>query len=188
MLVGGEERAQKHRHFTPTDATLDGYAMASVVGGRKGLHASCTRTVAFDPPEWLRERHRLATRVEATALAATQEVSDVSGPAADVFSAVRAGYEAAGYPDEWQHHHQGGAAGFSAREWVATPTLETEVTTPMAYAWNPTIQGAKSEGTVAVTEDGFEPLTLTGNWPTIAAEAYGYDVTVERPGVLRRDC
>jgi ABC-type taurine transport system substrate-binding protein len=52
----------------------------------------------------------------------------------------------------------------------------------MAYAWNPTVQGAKSEGTVLV-DDGFEPLTL-GEGPTLSAEAVGYDATLERPAPL----
>ncbi|MFD1514303.1 M24 family metallopeptidase, partial [Halomarina rubra] len=56
-LVGGEERAPAYRHFTPTEAELGGYAVASVTAERDGLSVSLTRTVAFDPPAWLTERH-----------------------------------------------------------------------------------------------------------------------------------
>lgn len=186
VLVGGAKRAQRHRHFTPTDAELGEYAIVSVVGVRGGLHASCSRTVAFDAPEWLGERHAGATTVEATALAATQSAAGSDGRAGSVFDAIAAAYEHVGRPDEWQKHHQGGAAGYAGREWFVAPDAEAGVTVPMAYAYNPTIQGAKSEDTVLVTGDGFETLTGTGDWPTTAVDAHGYDDALERTAILDR--
>ncbi|APW98580.1 peptidase [Halobiforma lacisalsi AJ5] len=217
VLVGGGERARQYRHYTPTEAELGDYALVSVTAERAGLHASCTRTVAFDPPAWLDERHEAAARVEATALAATQvaatsggnEAADTdidadasAGTAGDVFAAIQAAYDAVGYDGEWEHHHQGGAAGFDGREWVATPDHEGPVTAPMAYAWNPTVQGAKSEDTVLVTDERVEALTATGDWPTTTVEAVelervggidasddgegalDLDLEIERPGIL----
>ncbi|WP_092905304.1 M24 family metallopeptidase [Halostagnicola kamekurae] len=201
VLVGGSERAPTYRHYTPKREQLGDYALVSVTAERDGLHASCTRTVAFDPPEWLEGRHEAATRVETTALAATREcatssvysvetdssetkTSAAAGAAGDVFEAIQHAYDAVGWDGEWQNHHQGGAAGFAGREWIATPDLEAAVRTPMAYAWNPTVQGAKSEGTVLVTDDGFEPLTTTGQWPTVTARAVDRDLELERPGIL----
>ncbi|WP_247000993.1 M24 family metallopeptidase [Halosolutus gelatinilyticus] len=190
VLVGGEKRAQQYRHYTPTDAELGGYCLVSTTAQRHGLHASCTRAVAFDPPSWLEERHAIAARVETTAIAATRHVSAADGVAGDVFGAVQDAYDALGYDGEWEHHHQGGAAGFSGREWIAKPDTEAPVETPMAYAWNPTVQGAKSEDTVLVTDDEVEAVTTTGRWPTIAAEsvagieAVGRSLELERPAVL----
>ena len=166
-LAGGAERAQQYRHYTPTMARLGDYALVSVTAERGGLYASCTRTVAFDPPEWLVDRHRAAMQVETDALAATRRAAREGGTAGDVFTDVQAAYDRAGWPDEWQHHHQGGAAGYAGREWIATPDADDTVHTPMAYAWNPTVQGAKSEDTVLVTADGFEVLTATGDWPSV---------------------
>ncbi|WP_424005136.1 M24 family metallopeptidase (plasmid) [Haloarcula salina] len=187
VLVAGGERAPKYRHPVPRDTELGDFVVVSVVGRRLGEYASCTRTVAFDPPEWLEDRHRIATRVDATALGATQAAAQSDETAGDVFEAIRAAYEQAGLPDEWQAHHQGGAAGYASREWVAKPDLETSVTAPMAYAWNPTVQGAKSEGTVLVTADNIEPLTVTDDWPMLDAESYVSDVTVSRPDVLYKN-
>jgi Xaa-Pro aminopeptidase len=187
VLVAGGERAPKYRHPVPRDTELGQFVVVSVVGRRLGEYASCTRTVAFDPPEWLEERHRIATRVDATALGATQTAAQSDDTAGDVFEAIQAGYEEAGLPDEWRAHHQGGAAGYASREWVAKPDAGTSVTTPMAYAWNPTVKGAKSEGTVLVTDDEIEPLTVTGDWPMLDAESYVADVTVSRPDVLYKN-
>ena len=187
LLVGGSERAQQYRHYTTTDSSLGDYALASVTAVRDGLHASVTRTVAFDPPEWLDERHAAAARVEVTALAATREVARERGTAGDVFGAIQDAYEAVGYPGEWRNHHQGGAAGYAGREWIATPDHDAPVVVPMAYAWNPTVQGAKSEDTVLVTDDGFEVLTTTGEWPTAEASAVDHDVSLPRHGILMRE-
>ncbi|WP_129113216.1 M24 family metallopeptidase [Halegenticoccus tardaugens] len=184
VLVGGAERARRYRHYTPTDAEIGDYALLSVTAERGGLYASTTRTVAFDPPEWLNERHAKAMQVEATALGATREVARLGGPAASVFHGIQAAYEHLGHRGEWRKHHQGGAAGYAGREWIATPDLDAPVTTPMAYAWNPTIEGAKSEDTVLVTEDGFEVLTSTGEWPTARVMAYDYPAAVVRHKVL----
>jgi len=183
-LVGGQRRAQRYRHYTPTDERLGGYALVSVTASRGGLYASCTRTVAFDPRAWLRERHRAAARVEASALAATRHEGRVGGTAGNVFEAIQGAYESVGHDGEWREHHQGGAAGYAGREWIATPDSDEPVRLPMAYAWNPTVQGAKSEDTVLVTDDGFEVLTATGDWPTVEASAVGADVTLARPAVL----
>ncbi|WP_436347975.1 M24 family metallopeptidase [Natronorubrum sp. FCH18a] len=187
VLVGGAERAQQYRHYTPTEAELGGYALVSVTTQRAGLHASCTRTVAFDPPSWLEDRHATAARVETTALAATQAAATEGGTAGDVFEAIQNAYDALGYDGEWERHHQGGAAGFAGREWIATPDHEASVATPMAYAWNPTVQGAKSEGTVLVDDDEIEPLTSTDRWPTTTARAVDADLELERPAVLGLD-
>lgn len=212
-LVGGADRARKYRHYTPTDAALGEYALVSVTAERGGLHASATRTVAFESEigaeslGQLRERHRAACTVEVAALGATRAVAEEGGTGGDVFAAIRDAYERAGHPDEWQLHHQGGAAGYAGREWIAAPgteerrssssrtpsdeleaTSQTQsddaVTMPMAYAWNPTVQGAKSEDTVLVREDGFEVLTDTGRWPTTTVEVEEYDAALERPDVL----
>jgi Xaa-Pro aminopeptidase len=172
VLVGSEERAQAYRHFPPTDTELGGYALVSVTAERDGLHASMTRTVAFDPPSWLEDRHEAAMTVAEAALTATKRYAG-EGTAGDVFDEIQDAYAATGHPEEWQKHHQGGAAGFAGREWIAMPTGTEDVLTPMAYAWNPTVEGAKSEDTVLVTDEGFETLTTTGEWPMREIDAYG---------------
>ncbi|MFC7019176.1 MULTISPECIES: M24 family metallopeptidase [Haloarcula] len=184
VLVGGSQRAQRHRHYTPSSAPVGDYTLLSVTGNRDGLFTSTTRTVAFDPPEWLEERTRKAMRVETSALAATRAVGREGGVAGEVFGAIQAAYDGVGWDGEWQHHHQGGAAGFDGREWIATPDSEAPVVLPQGYAWNPTIQGAKSEDTHLVTERGVETLSVTGAWPTRRVEAVGYDLELARPDVL----
>ncbi|MCH7660275.1 MAG: M24 family metallopeptidase [Euryarchaeota archaeon] len=183
-LVGGAKRARGYRHYTPTTKKLGKYALVSVTARRDGLHASCTRTVAFNPPDWLESRHEAAMHVETAALGATRQVGRAGGKARDVFEAIQEAYREVSYPREWKHHHQGGAAGFRGREWIATPWHDGEVTLPMAYAWNPTVEGAKSEDTVLVGDD-IEVLTTTDNWPTETVSVEG--LQLERPTILELD-
>ena len=185
VLVGGGERAPRYRHLTPTDARLGEYAVVSVTTRDRGLYSSCTRTVAFDPPAWLHDRHRAAARVETTVLAATAR-NGPDGTAAPVFEAVREAYAALDHTGEWREHHQGGAAGYAGREWFLAPGSDATLDLPMAYAYNPTVEGAKSEDTVLVTGDGFETLTDTGDWPTEPFDAVGSGTTLARPTVLDR--
>jgi len=159
VLVGGAERVRRYRHFTPTDAELGAYALVSVTASRGGLFASLTRTVRFDAPDWYDDRWRASARVASTALAATRSVGRAGGTAADVFARIRDAYAETGFRGEWRRHHQGGAAGFDGREWVATPGSGERVHLPMGYAWNPTVRGTKTEDTWLVTDDGFECLT-----------------------------
>jgi Xaa-Pro aminopeptidase len=184
-LVGGGERARRYRHYTPKPVELGDYALVCVTAEREGLFASCTRTVAFDAPTWLEDRHRAAARVEATALAATRAVGRDDGTAGEIFDVIRSAYEAVGWGGEWRNHHQGGAAGFAGREWIATPDSSDAVTLPTAYAWNPTVEGAKSEDTVLVDASGYETLTA-GDWPTATVDAVGFDERFERPAILER--
>ncbi|MEF8788804.1 MAG: M24 family metallopeptidase [Haloarculaceae archaeon] len=185
VLVGGAERARRYRHFTPTEAVLGDYALVSVTARRRGLYASATRTVAFDPPPWLLGRHESAATVEATALAATRAHAQRDGTAGDVFGAIRDAYAALGHRGEWREHHQGGATGYAGREWFAAPGSEAPLALPAAYAWNPTVRGTKSEGTALVTADGVSSLTA-GDWPTVEVSAVGFEATFERPAVLVR--
>jgi Xaa-Pro aminopeptidase len=187
VLVGGDERLQTYRHFTPKPVPVGDYAVVSVTAEWKGLHASCTRTVAFDSPEWLDHRHTVCMFMEATALGATHAAGTAGNDAGAVFRGIQAGYEHFDAADEWREHHQGGPAGYAGREWLVAPEGDQPVELPGAFAYNPSFQGAKSEDTVLVTEDGLEILTFTGDWPATAVDGYDYDVVLERPQVLVLD-
>ncbi len=186
VRVAGSERADAYRAPPAGGAELGEYAVVSVTTARGGLHASLSRVVAFDPPDWLRDRHGKAARVEATALAATRQAVTSDGDAGDVFAAIQDAYDAVGHADAWRNGEQGGATGFARREWLAAPDAAAPVTAPMAYAWNPTIGGVRTEDTYLLDsgEEPFECLTATPNWPTRTVSAVGFDREVERHGIF----
>jgi Xaa-Pro dipeptidase len=176
-LVAVDDRVRTRRHPLPTGRRLERYAMLVIGARRHGLNLSATRLVHFGPvPEELRLRHLACTRVDAAFLTATRPGAALRS----VFAAGQGAYVAAGFPEEWRHHHQGGPTGYAGRDLRVTPTSEGEVQEGQAFAWNPSIAGVKSEDTVLVTRDGLEVLSATPDLPTVAVDGW------ERAGIVER--
>ncbi len=170
LLIGVDNRIFKYRHALPGGASLEKYAMVNVVTEKWGMPMAVTRFVHFGPlPE------ELKTKLEKTALVnAYFQRNTVPGtPCADIFEACKGWYAEVGYEGEWQKHHQGGSIGYDDREYVIYPGVKETVQNRQAFAWNPTITGAKIEDTIIVYEDHFEVVTRTDNWPMIDIELNG---------------
>ena len=166
LQVASDERVLAYRHVLPTVKRLAAYAFLSFCGRRDGLICSMTRLVHFGAlPDELRRKQDVAARVDSALLAATQPGARGS----DAFAAAVRAYADGGYPDEWRNHHQGGAAGYEPREWVATPSCDEVIGDRQAFAWNPTVQGTKSEDTV-ILDGGVRVLTTMADWPTLAGD------------------
>ncbi|MBA2320993.1 MAG: hypothetical protein H0V89_07550 [Deltaproteobacteria bacterium] len=82
-----------------------------------------------------------------------------------IFEVIRQAYGERGFRDEWRNHHQGGPCSYGARDHVVRPGSPEIVAEVQAFAWNPTVPGAKSEDTVLCTEAGCENLTRSPSWP-----------------------
>ncbi|MFQ6058451.1 MAG: M24 family metallopeptidase [Anaerolineae bacterium] len=178
-LIASDERVLRYRHPIPTDRVLERYAMLVLCGRCWGLVASATRLVHFGPlPDELRHKGEALARVDAAFIAATRPGARL----AEVFGRAVETYAAVGFPDEWQLHHQGGAAGYEPREFIATPASTEVVEEGQAFAWNPSITGTKSEDTIVVGAEGNEIITATGEWPPIPVELEGQ--VLHRPAIL----
>lgn len=118
---------------------------------REGLYANLTRMVYFDEPdEELRRRQELCEVI----MEKMRETTTPDRTLSEVFRECKKLYAEAGFPDEWRLHHQGGLTGYASRELVATPETNLNIQTGMAFAWNPSITGAKAEETFILTESG----------------------------------
>ncbi len=178
-LVACDERLMTIRHPLPTGARLERTAMLVLCARRDGLIANLTRLIHVGPvSEDMQRRVRAVAAIDARAIQATRPGARVS----DIFATIQRAYADAGFANEWQHHHQGGACSYNSRDYFATPDSSDVVQAPQAFAWNPSVPGAKSEDTVLITADGYEVLTPSPNWPMIAVDVDGR--RVERPGVL----
>lgn len=183
LLVGTDERAYKHRHPVPTDKKLDKYAVIGLVGEKGGLHLAVTRSVYLGRvPDHLRRLYDVALKVEAAFL----QASLVGADSQLIFDQGRAAYAAAGFPDEWQRHHQGGAIGYAPREYRAGEGAGETIQPNQMLAWNPTVQGTKCEDTVLVKDGGdLEFLTsVPGWWPGEKVNIGRQEVS--RPLILER--
>ncbi len=185
LLVGGDERKLEFRHPTVNEERIHESLICVLVGHRSGLHVSLTRSLSFGPlsPEMAR-RHHIAASVETAMMQATR-------PGATYGDALQAGIDAYarhGFEGEWKNHYQGGGGGYHIREVSPAPpgTPNRDSSVPIALhhfaAWNPTVEGTKSEDTFLVSSDGPCVLTTSGDWPTLAVEVAG--MTTMRPAVL----
>lgn len=170
LLIGVDDRIYSYRHALPAGAVLKNYAMVNVVAEKWGMPMAVTRFVHFGPvPE------ELQNKIEKTAMVnAHYQAATVPGKScAEIFEECKQWYADAGFPGEWKKHHQGGAIGYDDREYVIYPGIQETVLENQAFAWNPTITGAKVEDTIIAHKDGFEVITRTEDWPLLNVELNG---------------
>lgn len=162
LLCNGNSRST-FRHPLATHSPLGRRAMAVVCARRDGLVANITRWVRFDAgtPEELDAEARIAA-VEADIFDAT-----VPGARLDrIFTEIKAAYARHGFgADQWEHHHQGGPAGYAGRDPRVTAAATDTVVLNQPFTWNPSGPGVKIEDTVQLTESGITVLTVDGRWP-----------------------
>lgn len=155
LMVAGAERLPRHRHPIPAGAPLGARAMVVVCAERGGLYANLTRFVHFEPPDV-----ELATKLEVCQglLARMREATRPGRTLGEVFDDCCRFYAEAGHPEEWRHHHQGGLTGYRSREVIAMPGTALVIEPGQAFAWNPSLPGAKAEETFVLTDAGPEVL------------------------------
>ena len=144
VLAAADERIDRYRHPLPAGAQVRRRLMLVLVVERWGLHAAVTRIRELEPPGV-----ELRRRIEASAavLGAMHDATRAGATLGDVLGAARRAYDATGFGSEWELHHQGGSIGYQGRERIATPGDATAIEPGMAFAWNPSITGAKAEET-----------------------------------------
>jgi Xaa-Pro aminopeptidase len=178
-LVGSDERIARYRHPLPTMKTVERYVMLVLCFRYHGLVSALTRSVYFGVlPESLRETALAVARIDARMIAGTQPGRTL----ADMFTLAGKAYADEGQPGAIEQHHQGGPIAYLAREELATPTGAWRITAGQAFAWNPSLRGAKSEDTIVLTNNGAEMLTAMEGWPVWRIETNAG--AIERPAIL----
>jgi len=163
-LTAVDDRVRSYRHAVPRAGVLEKYGMVNFCARKWGLCVSMTRFVYFgDIPEELADKFAAVAVVNAKLLDATR----VGKSAAELFEVAREAYADEGFAGEETMHHQGGATGYSEREWVAASGGSEKVLNYEAFAWNPSLQGAKAEDTVIVQDGRIELLTKTADLPVV---------------------
>lgn len=181
LLIGVDDRIYKYRHALPAGAVLQKYAMVNVVAEKWGMPMAVTRFVHFGPlPEELQNKIKMTAEVNAHYQAATFPGKSC----AEIFEECKQWYADVGFEGEWKKHHQGGAIGYDDREYIIYPDIKETVLENQAFAWNPTITGAKVEDTIIAHKNGFEVVTRTEDWPMINVKLG--EKTYPQPNILIR--
>lgn len=156
--MGTDNRIRNYRHAVSRAGVLQRFGMLNLCGRRWGLAISITRFVHFGAmPVELMEKFIVVANVNARLLDATREGATSSA----LFTVAQTAYAEQGFPGEEQRHHQGGATGYTEREWLACPGGPQRVLGSQAFSWNPSLQGAKVEDTVMLHNGRIEVLTNT---------------------------
>lgn len=179
VMVAGDDRIARVRHPLPTSKPVAHVAMLVICARRHGLVVSMTRFVGFGPAqERIEADLARVAYVDACAIAQTRPGNTL----ASVWTALQAAYTHIGHPQAWQGLHQGGPCSYAPRDALLVPDAQGEVQAMQAFAWNPSIPGAKSEDTLLCTPQACELVTL-GPWPTQAITVQA--ATYARPALLR---
>ena len=181
LLMAVDDRIRKYKHAVPRQGRLERYGMINLCARKHGLVGSITRFVHFGPvPADLAGSFKSAAHIHSELLHATR----AGATSAQLFDVAHKAYVAAGADEEIELHHQGGPCGYTEREWIITPSGTETVALPQAFAYNPSLRGAKVEDTAVVTEVAVEILTDTPTLPIIETVIDGE--VYRSAGVLQR--
>jgi antitoxin VapB len=181
LLMAVDDRIIKYKHALPRGGRLEHFGMVNLCARKWGLVISMTRYVHFGPmPRELASSFEAAAKVNAALLHATR----AGVTAQQLFAVAKDAYIAAGFPEAEKLHHQGGATGYGERVWLASPQGTEVVLNRQAFAWNPSLHGAKVEDTVLLQDGAIELLTETTAIPTVITSAGGE--SYRSSGVLLR--
>lgn len=180
-LVAADDRVGRFRHPIPTAKAVEHYAMLVSCSAFKGLISCLTRFVCFRPMTELEDRQQSLAHIDAAVNLSTTPGRTLG----ELFVILQRAYSEQGFDGEWRRHHQGGSAGYMNRELIAYPGSDVKVRENQAFAWNPSVPGAKSEDTILCTAGGIEVLTAASDeWPMIAGRFDGEELA--RPAILVR--
>jgi Xaa-Pro aminopeptidase len=158
LLAAADDHIARYRHPIPHgEETIERRAMLVVSAERGGLYANVTRLIHFAEPET--ELKQRLEACEAILRRMREEATRPGHTLADAFEDCQRFYADEGFRDEWKLHHQGGMTGYASREIIATRATPQEIRVGQAFAWNPSITGAKAEKTFVLTEAGPKVIT-----------------------------
>lgn len=160
LLAAADERVTLWRHPLPHDGVVSRRAMLVISAQRGGLYANVTRIVELEEPD--RQLARRKAACDEILRRMREEATRPGRSLAEAFASCRGFYDDAGFPGEWRRHHQGGMTGYASREVIAMPDTDDAIEPGQAFAWNPSITGAKVEETFLLTAGGPEVVAGAG--------------------------
>lgn len=154
LLAAADDRIASYRHPIPAGAVIQRRAMLVASAQRGGLYANLTRIVELEESD--REVELRVAACDQILARMRDEATRPGRTLAQAFDDCRGFYADAGFPEEWRLHHQGGMTGYASREVIATPQTREVIEPGQAFAWNPSVTGAKAEETFVLTDSGPE--------------------------------
>jgi Xaa-Pro aminopeptidase len=178
-LVASDERIARYRHPLPTSKAVERYVMVVLCLRHQGLIAAVTRLVHFGPiPDEIAAKALAVANVDARMISGTRAGKTMG----EMYALADDAYHEEGYPTATQEHHQGGSIAYLPREILARPNETAVIAERQAFAWNPSIRGAKSEDTIILGPSEPVIITQTPGWPMVPVTIDSQ--TIQRPAIL----
>lgn len=178
-LAAADDRIKRFRHPVPTANRWERTLLAVTCAQRGGLIVSLSRVISLGPPD---EDLVRRTQAAADVFAALRHATRPGTTGRELYETAERAYAATGFAGEIGLHHQGGAAGYKTRDWVAHPKSDEVVKLGQAFAWNPSITGTKVEETCIVTANGTDVVTASPDFPQVRTVIDGAEYL--SPGIL----
>ncbi|NUU95567.1 hypothetical protein XO10_04620 [Marinitoga sp. 1135] len=181
ILVFSDDSRTKYRHNLPRNVQIGNRGFISICVTNGGPIISMTRSFLFIEDEDFINQHRINAELEAKIINLTKKNIYLK----DMFYDIKEIYKNIGFEKEFDKHHQGGIIGYDTREEIAQPNSKIKIENNMAFCWNPTITGTKSEDTFILNQNDIDFITWNKNsiWPVLSFDINGDIIT--RPGVLK---
>jgi len=182
IFCAADERISNFRHPIATEKKIKKRAMVCVNARKYGLIISLTRFVQFGKvPRELRKKYNANVYIDCVMMANT-----IPGRlAVDVLKKGIEAYKEMGYPEEYQLHHQGGAIGYTGRDYKVNFQTKEIVQENQGFTWNPSITGSKSEDTMLATSSGPILLSKPVIFPLLEVKIGG-DYIFKRPDIMEK--
>ncbi len=178
-LVASDDRIARYRHPLPTSKVVEHFAMVVLCLRYQGLVAAVSRLVHFGPiSDEIASKARAVARIDARMILDTHTGKTMG----DMYALADQAYHEESYPTAIQEHHQGGSIAYLPREILAQPSETAIIAEGQAFAWNPSIHGAKSEDTIILGPSGPTIITQTLGWPMVPVTIDNQ--TIQRPAIL----
>ena len=179
-LVFSDVSRITYRHNLPRNINLGKRVFFSICARKRGLIISATRSILFVPDTSLVSQHEKNCYIDSIAIFNSKPGVKLNS----IFQNIQIAYEEVGFKGEWMKHHQGGLAGYKAREIAANPSTDYKIEEGFSIAWNPTICGTKSEDTALVFSGCNEIISFPSDskWPELTINIKNNKI--RRPNIL----
>jgi len=183
ILVFSNKSRKEYRHNLPRNIEIGDKGFVSICTTNGGPIISLTRAFSFSNNIEYIKQHELNAKLEAMIISETKIGEKMSY----MYNKIKELYKKIGYEKEFYLHHQGGIIGYNTRESLALPDNEIVIKDKMAFCWNPTITGTKSEDTFILNNGKIEFISWNENsiWPKLKFNIG--DNIIYRPGVMLLD-
>ena len=178
-ITGANTR--RYRHWTYGPDKIEKFAVVSAVGRSRGMHALCTRMVAFGKPsKELQEAYQHAVQIQGTGMFFTQAGWDFL----ESWKRVQRIYEKLGRDDDWRVCDQAEITGYENMEVPLTPRSFHRLAEWTAINWHPVVGSVHLGDSSIIHPQGLEWVTHSKEWPQVEVQVKG--VRIRRPALLNR--